>query len=648
MLSAPRLVLLTLCGAACVIDNGVSGKNDGTSDFDSSSDWEPPDDTDDTDDTGDSGGDTHVDPQCPSSYYPGSVLAQDEECYSASPEVGTFTPVVEWERQTFSLGTAGSSSCMMQPIVCPLTDDDGDGDVDENDISDVLIITYSPGVLRALDGSNGDELWAGSYSGIQITGGAACGDLDDDGHVEIVAATGSGVVVYDYEGNEVWDYSGCGGAMDGTSDSPAIHDMDADGDPEVIIGSCIMDKDGSLLGKGSSGYGSSTNVGSAAVTADLDQDGDLEVVAGNAAYDIDGNTEWTNSERDGYPAVGNFDSDNYGEIVVTGDAQMRILDDDGSLMCSAAIPAASGSYGGPPTVADFDGDGEAEVGVAANSTYTVFETDCSVLWQSTGTTDPSSGNTGSSVFDFEGDGIADVVYADEHWVWVFDGADGSIKMQDANHSNNTWLEYPSIADITGDDSADIAVCNTPGSWGSYTGVTVFGDADASWRKGRRIWNQHGYSITNVEDDGSIPQNEETNWLTYNNYRSGDLTAGAGYSGPDLVAKIVDVCTDECKAGNITMYVAVGNQGYNDVEDDFSVNVWSFTSAGLTLIHEELWTSTIAAGVLSDALEINLTGLVTPIEDLVITIDGGNDATSGIVDECKEDNNEDWWGAFVCP
>ncbi len=648
MLSTPRLVLVTLCGAACVIDNGVSGKNDGGTDFDTSSDWRPPDDTDDTGDDSDSGGDTHVDPQCPSAYWPGSVLSQDEECFSASPEVGTFTPVVEWERMTFSLGTAGSSSCMMQPIVCPLTDDDGDGDVDENDISDVLIITYSPGVLRALDGANGDELWAGTNSGIQITGGAACGDLDDDGYVEIIAATSSGVVVYDYEGNEQWSYSGCSGAMDGTSDAPAIHDMDADGEPEVIIGSCIMDKDGSLLGKGTSGWGSSSNVGSAGVTADLDQDGDLEVIAGNAAYDIDGNTEWTNSEPDGYPAVGNFDSDNYGEIVVTGDAQMRILDDDGSLICSAAIPSASGSYGGPPTVADFDGDGEAEVGVAANSTYTVFETDCSVLWQSTGTTDPSSGNTGSSVFDFEGDGIADVVYADERWVWVFDGADGSIKMQDANHSNNTWLEYPTIADITGDDSADIAVCNTAGSWGSMTGVTVFGDADSSWRKGRRIWNQHGYSITNVEDDGSIPQNEETNWLSYNNYRSGDLTAGEGYSGPDLVAKIVDVCVDECKAGNITVWFAVGNQGYNDVEDDFEVNIWTFTSAGLTLVHTEPWTSTIAAGILSDAVELELTGLVTPIEDVIITIDGGNDSTAGVVDECHEDNNEDWWGAFVCP
>ncbi len=642
----PILVLLCVALPACEIDNTLGKDPDPTDKFDTSSDWEAPVDTSDTGEDTDTGGGTIEDPVCGSQFFAGSAIPQDDECYAESPEVGTFTPVVEWERMAFTMGNASSSSCMMQPIVCPLTDDDADGDIDENDIADVVIITYSPGVVRALDGSNGDELWAGTNSGIQITGGAACGDIDNDGYVEIVGATSGGVVVYDHEGNEEWSTSSCSGAMDGTSDSPSIHDIDADGTPEVIIGSCIMDNSGSVLGKGNKGWGSSSNVGSAGVTADFDLDGELEVVAGNAAYDIDGNSVWTNSESDGYPAIGNFDSDNFPEVAVTGDAQMRVLDDDGSKLCSAAIPGASSSYGGPPTVADFDGDGEAEIGVAANSTYTVFESDCSVLWQYTGTTDPSSGNTGSSVFDFEGDGVADVVYADEHWVWVFDGADGSVKMQDANHSNNTWLEYPTIADITGDDSADIAVCNTAGSWGTKTGVTVFGDADASWRPGRRIWNQHGYSITNVEDDGSIPAGEDPNWLSYNNYRSGDLTPGEGYSGPDVEVTIDDVCTDECgggkSTGNLVVWLSVSNAGFTDVEDDFDVEIWSLSGAGFSVIHTERWTSTVSAGTKTDAIEVRIEDVPTPIENLFAFVDGGNTAGLGVIDECHETNNEVVW------
>ena len=648
MLRCPLLPLLSLALLACSIDNGVTGKGGTTNGFDTSGAWNPPDDTDETGNEDDTGVVIEPEPECESAYFGGKALAQDDECYSASPEVGSFDPVVEWDNQSFSMGTSSSTSCMMQPIVCPLTDDDGDGDTDEDDIGDVVIITYSPGVLRALSGDDGSELWAGTNGAIQITGGAACGDIDNDGRVEVIAATSSGVVVYDNEGNEMWSSSACSGSMDGTSDSPAIHDMDADGDPEVIIGSCVLDNNGNLEGKGTSGWGSSSNVGSAGVTADLELDGELEVIAGNAAYDKNGSTLWTNGEADGYPAIGNFDADLEGEIVVTGDANMRIMDSDGSVMCRAAIPGASASYGGPPTVADFDGDGEAEVGVAANSTYTVFESDCSVLWQSTATTDPSSGNTGSAVFDFEGDGVADVVYADERWLWVFDGVDGDVKMQDTYHSNNTWLEYPTVADITGDGSADIAVCNTAGSWGSYQGVTVFGDAGATWRPGRRIWNQHGYSITNVNDDGSIPRDEDPNWLTYNNYRSGDLTAGEGYSGPDLQVRIVDVCTVECAAGNITVWVSVGNSGFNDVEDDFDVEIWGEGSRGLELLHTERWMNTVVAGTLTDALELELTGLALPINDLFVTVDRGNSATDGEIDECHEDNNEAWWGAYVCP
>jgi hypothetical protein len=640
------LPFLSCFALACVTDNQLNQKPEDPK-FDTGGDTQPPiiDTGDEPEETGET---AVILPSCEDQYFPASNVAQLDECFTESETVGTFTPQVLWDKETFTFN-GSSVSCMMQPIVCPLTDDDGDGDKDENDVADVVIITYSPGVLRALSGTDGHELWGTSGNGsIQITGGAACGDLDGDGSVEVIAATSSGVDVFDSDGNEEWSSSACSGHLDGTSDAPGIADMDHDGDPEVIIGNCILDKDGNKLGAGSYGYGTSSNVGSAGFAVDINQDGELEAVAGNAIYDIDGNALWHNGESDGYPAVGNFDADNFGEIAVTGDAQLRIIDDDGTVLCRASIPAASSSYGGPPTVADFDGDGQAEIGVAANSTYTVFETDCSVLWQYTGTTDPSSGNTASSVFDFEGDGVADVVYADEHWVWVFDGRDGTVKMQDATHSNNTWLEYPSIADINGDGSADIAVCNTPGSWGSMNGVTVFEDADASWRPGRRIWNQHGYSITNINDDGSIPQYQDTNWLSYNNFRSGDLTPGEGYSGPDLYVKIDDVCADECGEGNVTVWFSVGNQGYNDVTDDVQIEIWGETATGTQILSTYTWTSDILQGTESASESIELTGVPTPLYDLSVTIDGGDSSSLDQISECHEDNNVTEWGAFICP
>ncbi|MFN7144721.1 MAG: FG-GAP-like repeat-containing protein, partial [Myxococcota bacterium] len=612
------LPLLACLLPGCILENAIHGlpqgpEGPGTD----TAGWTPDHDTSDTElpDPDESGDPL---PECDDQYWPARDIDQLEECWSEGPEVGSFSPEVLWERQTFAT-LGGSASCMMQPIVCPLTDDDGDGDADAEDVPDVVIITYAPGVLRAISGEDGAELWGTSGSGtLQITGGAACGDLDGDGSVEIVAATSNGVDTFDRHGNLLWSSTACSGHMDGTSDAPGLADMDHDGSPEVIIGNCILDNEGSVVGQGAHGWGSSSNVGSAGFAVDLDQDGDLEVVAGNAAYDKNGTALWYNGQRDGYPAVGNFDDDAMGEIVVTGDARMRVQDHDGTVLCEAAIPSAAGSYGGPPTVADFDGDGRAEIGVAANSTYTVFESDCSVLWQNVDTTDPSSGNTASSVFDFEGDGVADVVYADEHWVWVFDGRDGSVKMQDPNHSNNTWLEYPTIADINADNSADIAVCNTPGSWGRMTGVSVFQDADQSWRPGRRIWNQHGYSITNIEEDGTIPQFQETNWLSYNSFRSGDLTPVEGYSGPDLVVEVQDVCADECDRGSITVWYTVGNQGYANVSRDVKVQFWGNTAAGVQMIGDTTWTAVIDQGRMSASESLEMHGIPTPLYDIWVT------------------------------
>ena len=144
------VMLLTLLAASCELDNTLSGKEEDEGSFDTGDDFEPPFETGkDPDETGETGGFENTADQCDSQTFTGFAVAQLEECYSAAPEAGTFTPVVEWEAQTFSTDS-GSSSCMMQPIVCSMNDDDGDGAADDEDTPDVLLITFawSSGVPR--------------------------------------------------------------------------------------------------------------------------------------------------------------------------------------------------------------------------------------------------------------------------------------------------------------------------------------------------------------------------------------------------------------------------------------------------------------------------------------------------------------------
>jgi hypothetical protein len=71
---------------------------------------------------------------------------------------------------------------------------------------------------------------------------------------------------------------------------------------------------------------------------------------------------------------------------------------------------------------------------------------------------------------------------------------------------------------------------------------VFGDANGTWVRTRALWNEHAYHITNVNDDGTIPQHEPANWLQlgFNNFRQ-NKQPGNVFAAPDLVVTVAPVC-----------------------------------------------------------------------------------------------------------
>lgn len=610
----------------------------------------------DTNDGVDTDVDTHVDDtdepstdDCEDQVIPGYVTSADAQCEN-EVETGTFTPVVEWYQGTFPTNTA-ANQIMSQPIVASVNDDNGDGKIDGDDIPDIIVVAYGEasystgGVLRAISGDGSGQLWSVAGAGIQGTGGAAAGDLDGDGLVDIVALTPNGAVAFTNTGTIKWSVGGLSGHIYGTSDVPAISDMNGDGLPEIIAGRAILNgQTGALKGAGTHGRGGvdSNNVGTCAFAVDLDGDGFQEVITGNATYKADGTARWYNGLPDGYPAVADFDGDGQGEIAVSGQGQMRLLDTDGTLLWQQAIPGAgSNYYGGPPTIADFDGDGEAEIGVAAGSRYSVFEKDGTILWQAV-TDDSSSGNTGSAVFDFEGDGVAEVVYADQSRLWVFNGTDGGVKLASTDHSNGTWLEYPTIADVDGDDHAEIVVPNTA-QYGSFSGFHVFGDADDSWRPGRKIWNQHAYHITNVEDDGGIPAVADLNWMSYNSFRSGDVTSGDGLSAPDLTLAQGDICEIDCDEDRLVVWVHAGNEGATEVRPEANpkVRVYGVIGGTETLIDTVAILNPLPTGKYLESVQIDISGMdVASFDRLIFRIESDEQ-------ECDPYNNDLVWDGPFC-
>jgi len=547
-----------------------------------------------------------------------------EECI-IEPTVGGWTPQMEWEN-------SAPGDTYTTPVIGHL-----DGDANPE-----VVVANTAGVLYALDGVTGQIEWSGgSFGSEPMT--AAIGDLDGDGRAEVVGSGSYGTTAFYGNGTVMWQTSAVPSGNTPQCGAVGIHDLDGDGLAEVVVGNLILrGTDGSTRAVGTAGSGAGHPwAAPMGVAADINLDGTLEVVVGNALYDADGTTLWNNGQSDGFVAVGNFDDDDYGEIVVTREGTLRLQDDTGSVIWTRA--GLTGSTIGPPTVADFDADGEPEIGVAGNGVYMMVDTDGTTMWANS-TQDYSSGFTGSAVFDFEGDGIAEVVYADENSVWVYNGLNGEVKLEETRHSSATCSEYPAVADVDADGHAEI-IYTSSSYTGSETGVRVIGDANDSWQSSREVWNQHGYSVTNVEEDGSIPASVEPNWLRYNTFRSGDVLAGLQGELPDLTGTI-DVCEAHCDVGEVVVWVQVMNQGVADVVDAFPVGVYAVTTDGHVLLEEQVVTEGVRAGRSNDAIEfrVDITGL--EVYALVAKIDGGDDSL-GLISDCDEWNDAAVWGDRVC-
>lgn len=255
------------------------------------------------------------------------------------------------------------------------------------------------------------------------------------------------------------------------------------------------------------------------------------MIWGQAAYRYDGSEYYrskdpafVSGDQGHYVAVADLDADQKPEVVVATPRDVLVLDNQGNTLDSV-MRTGSNQFPFPPAIADLDGNGRPEILVGDGMRFTAYNGDLGEVW-SMPVVD-MSGIAAGTAFDFLGDGTAEAMYGDETTSWGFDGSDGHVIFMQPRLSG-TMIEYPSVADVDNDGSADILIVsnNNLGMMNDY-GLQLISDRDARWVPARRILNQETYHVTNVNDDGTIPVHETPSWKLNNSFRVQAQIGGDG-------------------------------------------------------------------------------------------------------------------------
>ncbi len=590
-------------------------------------------------------GDLGQDRPCPDLSRDPEELGLDDTC--PDPPTGGFDPVPQWV-------WGPGRGCTSLPVV---GDVDGDGDAEV--VLNAVGLFNQSGALVLLDGASGALVWEVSNARIAYGSPPALADLDDDGLAEIIivreyasalfAVGDYAVAAYDVSGNQVWESADFTGSDFDWATSPSVSDMDHDGSPEIVVGRVILHADGSTRGVGAYGRGSygissvggfTVSEASVSAVSDLDLDGVEEVIVGNAMYSPDGDLLWGDPlQHDGMIGVANLDTDPEGEYLAISWDTVRAHDTDGSVLWGP-IEIPSANIVSTPAVGDLDGDGMPEIIVAGGNSLWCLEHDGATKW--TASVTDESGATGASIFDFEGDGQPEVVYIDEVQMVAYEGATGAVKFQSNQHASNTMFDYPVVADIDGDEHAEILVCHQ----GFSGALTAYKDSQERWVRARATWNQHAYGIDNIGDDLSVPVEATPSFVATNTWHAGVATTGEAV-GIDVAAEILDVCEDECADGTVRVAARAWNPAEEPVPAGTRVGMYASTGGVATLLERRALEEDLLPGWTTAALMFDLpASAVRGADRLELRVD--DDSTpEGELTECSEQNNLYVWTGPFC-
>lgn len=220
-------------------------------------------------------------------------------------------------------------------------------------------------------------------------------------------------------------------------------------------------------------------------------------------------------------SVFDFDGDGRAEVIYADECFSRVYDGrTGRVLHSQ--PHTSCTWYENPVVADVDGDYKSEIIIPSNNNCHII---CPAL-------DPvHRGVPCKANSDCPGSTRC-----------VADGTTDGVGLCRCRSDGDCRSPTLACADPLGGPSSLGKVCRTRHPADTIDqGIEVLHDVRDRWVPSRAIWNQHAYSVTNVNDDGTIPRTSEwqPNWKMagLNNYRTNTQGRHKPLAAPDVTVRL---------------------------------------------------------------------------------------------------------------
>lgn len=361
------------------------------------------------------------------------------------------------------------------------------GDFDRDGYPDIAVGFARANVVTVLVNDGTGRLGSASDLGIGSTAQALCSrDLDDDGDLDILVATGDpDVVTTLWNGEERTSVTARSTRylIAQPPHAADIADMDGDGDLDVITGNGLRGTVTTVLNNGDGTYrlrGHTRNLGylNSVNASDMDGDGDLDVVTADhqsqrvfiAMNDGDAGLDEVRTFGVGrgntfFVTTGDFDGDGAPDVIAANEGanQVSLLLNDGAGRLGTARAFRVGARPVCATVADVDEDGRLDVAVAneLSASVSLLRGDGAGSFDAPLTLPVRGRPTWVISGDWDADGDVDLATANHlgRQVGILINAGGGEFLPATLHAVGQTPYSLRTADMDGDGVADLVTAN---------------------------------------------------------------------------------------------------------------------------------------------------------------------------------------------